>query len=50
MREAWWALAPRVPEGKVLVIVARRPLGDAKTRDIVEELEGVLEEAGVLKG
>jgi hypothetical protein len=50
MREAWWAVAPRIPEGQALVIVARRPLGGAKAQDIVGELEGVLEEAGVLEG
>jgi ribonuclease P protein component len=48
LREAWWALAPRVREGHDLVMMARRPLGDVKAHDLIEELEGVLETAGAL--
>jgi ribonuclease P protein component len=48
LREAWWALGPRVREGHDVVMVARRPMGDVKARDLIEEIEGVLQGAGVL--
>jgi ribonuclease P protein component len=46
LREAWWALSPRMREGYDLVMVARGPMGDVGAHDVIEELEGVLE--GVL--
>jgi ribonuclease P protein component len=49
LREAWWALGPRVREGHDVVMVARRPMGDVKARDLIEEIEGVLQGAGVLR-
>ena len=48
LREAWWALGPRVRGGHDVVMVARRPMGDVKARDLIEEIEGVLQGAGVL--
>jgi len=49
LREAWWALAPRIRDGYDLVMVARRPMEGVKTHGLIEELEGVLEGAGVLR-
>jgi ribonuclease P protein component len=49
LREAWWALAPRIRDGYDLVMVARQPMEDVKARDLIEELEVVLEGAGALR-
>lgn len=48
LREAWWALAPKVRTGHDMVFMARRPLTDVKAHDVIEELEHVLGKAGVL--
>jgi ribonuclease P protein component len=50
LREAWWALAPRVRDGYDLVMAARGSMEGVKAHGLIEELEGVLEEAGVLRG
>jgi ribonuclease P protein component len=48
LREAWWALGPMVREGHDVVFVARRRLADVKAHELIEELAGVLQSAGVL--
>ena len=49
LREAWRRLASRVAAGYELVLVARDSFGEAKASDVVEEVEGLLRRAGVMR-
>jgi ribonuclease P protein component len=49
LREAWWAVAPRLREGHDLVLVARRPLAKTKAPELTAEIEGLLARAGVMR-
>jgi ribonuclease P protein component len=50
LREAWRLLASRVSAGYELVLVARGPFGEAKASEVLEEVEGLLRRAGVMRG
>ncbi len=50
LRESWRRLASKVPAGYELVLVARGPFGEAKASEVVEEVEGLLRRAGVMRG
>lgn len=49
IREAWRALAPRLPEPADAVLVARPEIEGATTTDLIEEVEDVLARAGVIE-
>ena len=49
LRETWWRLAPMLRNGYHLVLVARRPFTGAGASQIAEEVERLLEEAGVMR-
>ena len=47
LREAWRTLRPEVRDDVDIVLVARGPFGDARTADLVEEIEKLLTQARV---
>jgi ribonuclease P protein component len=49
LREAWRAHAPRVQDGWEAVLVARAAIVGARAPELVEEVEELLREAGVLR-
>lgn len=49
LRESWRALAPKVEEGHDLVLVARGPFGRIRTPELIEEIEGLFGEAGLIE-
>ena len=49
LREAWRTVWPRVQDGVDVVLVARGPFGDARTADLVEEIEELLTQAQVMR-
>jgi ribonuclease P protein component len=49
LREAWRALWPGVTDGYDLVLVARRPFGDAKAPELIEEIGRVFADAGLMR-
>lgn len=49
LRESWREVGPRVRPGNLVVLVARGPFGRAAAGDLVEEIEGLLDRAGVME-
>jgi ribonuclease P protein component len=49
LREAWRALWPRVREGYDLVLVARVPFQGSKAPELIEEIESLFAEAGLMR-
>ncbi len=49
LREAWRAAVPRVRGGHVVVLVARRGIAGATANDLIEEVAGLLLQAGVIR-
>lgn len=49
LREAWHTLASRVRDGHELVLVARGTFGDPKASELIEEIEDLLTQAGVMR-
>lgn len=49
LRESWLALAPKVEEGHDLVLVARAPFGRTRTPELIEEIERLFGEAGLIE-
>jgi ribonuclease P protein component len=49
LRESWRAVAPKVEEGHDLVLVARGPFGRIRTPELIEEIEGLFGEAGLIE-
>jgi ribonuclease P protein component len=49
LREAWRALASRVRDGHELVLVARGTFDDPKASELIEEIEDLLTQAGVMR-
>ena len=49
LREAWRALAPRVPEDLDVVLVARGPFGAARAPEVIEEIEMLFAEADLIR-
>lgn len=47
LREAWRAVADRVEDGHLVVVVATRAIEGASTRDVTGEMRDVLAKAGV---
>ena len=47
LREAWRTLRPEVRDDVDIVLVARGPFGDARTPDLVKEIEKLLAQARV---
>ncbi len=48
LREAWRALAPRIREGNDLVFVARASFESAKAPDLIEEIQQLFTDAGLI--
>lgn len=49
LREAWRALWPRVREGQDLVLVARGPFGGSKAPELIEEIQQLFTDAGLMR-
>jgi ribonuclease P protein component len=49
LREAWRVLSSRVTDGHELVLVARGPFDDPKASELIEEIEDLLTQAGVMR-
>jgi ribonuclease P protein component len=49
LREACRALWPRVREGHDVVLVARGPFGDSKAPELIEEIQQLFTDAGLIR-
>ena len=49
LREAWRALAPSVRDDRDVVLVAREPFGAARAPEVIEEIEMLFAQAGLIQ-
>jgi ribonuclease P protein component len=49
LREAWMALVPKVRDGHHVVLVGRREIVGAKANEVTDEVDALLDAAGVTR-